>query len=140
MLEKEPKSFKISELCKLISSFNTSQNISSFKNPHIKIEPIIITQGPKSLKLLYSIMNLNTISLPTKREKNPPSHPATLTPFPPTTIHTIQDPNVHDLDTPETCKVFKAEELFLSCLGLVGFHEWVLQIQQVGISRAFQLG
>ncbi len=43
MLEKEPKSFKISELCKLISSFNTSQNISSFKNPHIKIGPIIIT-------------------------------------------------------------------------------------------------
>jgi hypothetical protein len=28
--------------------------------------PIIITQGPNSLKLLYSVMNLNTISLPTR--------------------------------------------------------------------------
>ncbi len=32
---------------------------SSFKNSYIKNRPII-TQGPKSLKLLYSIMNLNT--------------------------------------------------------------------------------
>ncbi len=31
----------------------------SFKNPHIKIDLL-----PKFLKLLYSIMNLNTISLP----------------------------------------------------------------------------
>ncbi len=40
------------------SSFNTSLNIifqkSSCKNRHM------ITQGPKSFKLLYSIMNLNT--------------------------------------------------------------------------------
>ncbi len=42
---------------------NTSQNIifqkSSYKNRSI-------TLGPKSLQLLNSIMNLNTISLPTK--------------------------------------------------------------------------
>ncbi len=37
--------------------------ISSFKNPHIKNIPII-TKKPKSLRLLYSIMNLNTTSLP----------------------------------------------------------------------------
>jgi hypothetical protein len=42
----------------LISSFNTSQNISSFKNPHIKIN----RPGPKSLKLLsiyiYNILGV----------------------------------------------------------------------------------
>jgi hypothetical protein len=32
------------------------------KNPHIKI--VVLPKRPKSLKLLYSIMNLNTISLP----------------------------------------------------------------------------
>ncbi len=37
--------------------------LPSFKNPHIKINPL--PRGPKSIKLLYSIMNLNTIiSLP----------------------------------------------------------------------------
>jgi hypothetical protein len=36
-----------------------------FKNPHIKIDP-------KSLKLLHSIMNLNTISLPTKTRPTKP--------------------------------------------------------------------
>jgi hypothetical protein len=35
--------------------------LSSFKNPHIKID--LLPKGPKSLKLLYSVMNLNTISL-----------------------------------------------------------------------------
>jgi hypothetical protein len=33
--------------------------VSSFKNPHIKIE--LLLRGQKFLKLLYSIMNLNTI-------------------------------------------------------------------------------
>jgi hypothetical protein len=46
----------------LISSFNTSQNIM-FQKSSYKNRPII-TYGPKSLKLLYSIINLNTISLP----------------------------------------------------------------------------
>jgi hypothetical protein len=41
--------------------------ISSFKNPHIKID-LSIHMGKKSLKLLYSIMNLNTISLPLGRQ------------------------------------------------------------------------
>jgi hypothetical protein len=44
-------------ISRYITNLNTSQNIilrkSSYKN-----RPI--TQGPKSLKLLYSIMNLNT--------------------------------------------------------------------------------
>jgi hypothetical protein len=31
-------------------------------NPHIKRD--LLPRGPKSLKLLYSVMNLNTISLP----------------------------------------------------------------------------
>ncbi len=47
---------------KLISSFNTSQNII-FQKSSYKNKPT--TQGPKSLKPLYSIMNLKTISLPT---------------------------------------------------------------------------
>jgi hypothetical protein len=74
--------------------FTTQAKRSSFKNPHIKIDLLprakiskanilyiepkhniiqkfsykkrLITWGPKSLKLLYSILNLNTISLPTK--------------------------------------------------------------------------
>ncbi len=49
-------------LLQLISSFNTSQNII-FQKHSYKNKPII-TQGPKSLKLLYSIMNLKTIFLP----------------------------------------------------------------------------
>ncbi len=35
-----------------------------FQKSSDKNRPIIITQGPKFLELLYSIMNLNTISLP----------------------------------------------------------------------------
>jgi hypothetical protein len=46
---------------KLISSFNTSQNII-FQKSSCKNRPIM--QGPKSLKLLYSIMIQNTISVP----------------------------------------------------------------------------
>jgi len=38
--------------------------ISCFKNPHIKRNILLLPRGPKSLMLLYSIMNLNTISLP----------------------------------------------------------------------------
>jgi len=45
------------------SQVSTQAKISSFKNPHIKID-LLLPRGPKSLKLLYSIMNLNTISLP----------------------------------------------------------------------------
>jgi hypothetical protein len=45
----------------LIPSFNISQNIifqkSSYKNR-------LTTWGPKIVKLLYSIMNINTLSLP----------------------------------------------------------------------------
>jgi hypothetical protein len=37
--------------------------ISSLKNPQIKID-LLLHRGQKSLKLLYSIVNLNTISLP----------------------------------------------------------------------------
>jgi hypothetical protein len=44
----------------LIPSFNTSQNIIFQKSLH-KNRPI--TWGPKFVKLLFSIMNLNTISL-----------------------------------------------------------------------------
>ncbi len=44
----------------LISSFNTSQNII-FQKSSYKNRPIIITKRPKSLKLLYFMMNLNTI-------------------------------------------------------------------------------
>jgi hypothetical protein len=36
----------------------------SKKNPHIKIDLLLLPRGPKSIKLLYSVMNLNTISLP----------------------------------------------------------------------------
>jgi hypothetical protein len=41
--------------------FQHKTKISSFKKSSHKNRPIIITSGPKSLKLLYSIMNLNTI-------------------------------------------------------------------------------
>jgi hypothetical protein len=44
------------------SSFNTSQNIIFQKSSYTN-RPIL-PRWPKSLKLLYSIMNLNTISLP----------------------------------------------------------------------------
>jgi hypothetical protein len=42
--------------------FQHKLKISSFRNPHIKLD--LLPRGPKSLKLLYSIMNLNTTSLP----------------------------------------------------------------------------
>ncbi len=46
--------------------FPTQTKILPFKKSSYKNRPIIIiiTQGQKSVKLLYSIMNLNTISLP----------------------------------------------------------------------------
>jgi hypothetical protein len=40
--------------------FQHKPKISSFKNPHIKIDLLLLPRGPKSIKLLYSIMNLNT--------------------------------------------------------------------------------
>jgi len=61
------KSFKETKLLQsvttlsLIPSFNTSQNIS-FQESLYKNRPI--TWGPKFIKLLYSIINLHTISLP----------------------------------------------------------------------------
>jgi len=48
-------------LGKVMPSFNTSQNII-FQKSSYKNRPI--TWRPKTIKLLYSIMNLNTISLP----------------------------------------------------------------------------
>jgi hypothetical protein len=42
--------------------FPTQAKIVSFKNPHIKIE--LLRRGPKSLKLLHSIMNMNRLSWP----------------------------------------------------------------------------
>jgi hypothetical protein len=44
--------------------FQIEAKISSFKNFSYKNRPIIINEGPKSLKLLDPRMNLNTISLP----------------------------------------------------------------------------
>jgi len=45
--------------------FQTQAEISSFKNPHIKTDLLLLSRGQaKPLKLLHSIMNLNTISLP----------------------------------------------------------------------------
>ncbi len=60
--------------------FQHKARISSFKNPHIKID-LSVTQRSKSVKLLYSIMNLNTISLPrqakaNKRKKTPTQNQA----------------------------------------------------------------
>ncbi len=46
----------------LISSFNTSQNTSSFQNRYLEID--ILRRGQNPFKLVYSVMNLNTISLP----------------------------------------------------------------------------
>ncbi len=45
--------------------FEHKPKVSSSKKSSHKIRPII-TQGPKYLKLLYFIVNLDTISLPTK--------------------------------------------------------------------------
>jgi hypothetical protein len=67
---KETKFLQDITILSLIPSFNTSQNII-FKKSLYKIKPI--THGPKFVKLLYFIMNLNTISspwqaMPTKNE------------------------------------------------------------------------
>jgi hypothetical protein len=58
---KETKFFQDITIVSLIPSFNTSQNIIFQKSLH-KNRPT--TWGPKFVKLLYFIMNLNTISLP----------------------------------------------------------------------------
>ncbi len=42
--------------------FQQKPKISSFKNPHIKID-LLLPKGPKSLKLRYSMRNLNTINI-----------------------------------------------------------------------------
>jgi hypothetical protein len=57
---KETKLLQDITTLSLIPSFNTSQNIISIKSSY-KNRPT--TWGPKFVKLLYSIMNLNTISL-----------------------------------------------------------------------------
>ncbi len=53
--------------------YNSLPNLKFQHKPKYHLSKILIqketrlfTQGPKSLKLLYSIVNLNTISLPTK--------------------------------------------------------------------------
>jgi hypothetical protein len=61
---KETKILQNTITLQLISSFNTSQNIT-FQKSSYKNRPI--TKEQKSIKLLYSIMNLNTISLPTNK-------------------------------------------------------------------------
>jgi hypothetical protein len=48
--------------------FQQKPKISSFKNPHIKIDLLLLLllllpRGPKSIKLLYSMRNLNTINI-----------------------------------------------------------------------------
>jgi hypothetical protein len=43
---------------------STQAKTSYFKNPHIKID--LLPRGANFLKLLHSIMNLNTVSLPAK--------------------------------------------------------------------------
>jgi len=60
--------------------FQHQAKISPFKNPHIKIDLLLLLLPRgllKSLKLLYSIMNLNTISLRAlvgnAKKKNPHS-------------------------------------------------------------------
>jgi hypothetical protein len=52
------------------SQVSTQAKISSFKNPHIKID-LLLPRGPKSLKLVYSIMNLkhNILALVGKANK-----------------------------------------------------------------------
>ncbi len=46
--------------------FRHKPKLSSFKNPDIKIDLLLLPQEQKSHKLLYSVMNLNTISFLTK--------------------------------------------------------------------------
>jgi hypothetical protein len=58
---KETKLLQDITTLSLIPSFNTSQNIIFQTSSH-KNKPT--TCGPKFVKLLYSIMNLNRISLP----------------------------------------------------------------------------
>ncbi len=48
--------------------FLTLAKMSSFKNPHIKID--LLCRGPKYIELLHSKMNLNTISLPWQGKAN----------------------------------------------------------------------
>jgi hypothetical protein len=65
-LKKKPKSFKILKLCKQSQVSTQAKILLFFKNAHIKKETyflLLLPRGPKSLKLLYSIMNLNTISV-----------------------------------------------------------------------------
>ncbi len=61
ILQKKPKSFKIYYNSITNLKFQPKPKVSSFKNPHIKIDllPKGKWKNPKSLKLLYSIMNLN---------------------------------------------------------------------------------
>jgi hypothetical protein len=58
---KETKLLQNITTLSLIPSFNTSHNII-FQKSSYKNKPT--TWGPKSIKLLYSIMNINTISSP----------------------------------------------------------------------------
>jgi hypothetical protein len=58
---KETKCLQNIRTLSIIPSFNTSQNII-FQKSLYKNRPTI--GGPKFVKLLYSIMNINTTSLP----------------------------------------------------------------------------
>jgi hypothetical protein len=62
---KETKILQDTITLQLISQVSTQAKISPFQNPHIKID--LLHRGQKFIKLLYSIMNLNTISLPTNK-------------------------------------------------------------------------
>jgi hypothetical protein len=62
---KETKILQDTITLQLISQVSTQAKISPFQNPQIKID--LLHRGQKSIKLLYSIMNLNTISLPTNK-------------------------------------------------------------------------
>jgi hypothetical protein len=65
---KETKIFQDIITLKIISSFNTSQNII-FQKSSYKID-LLLPRGPKSLNLLYSIMNLNTTSALDTKQRN----------------------------------------------------------------------
>jgi hypothetical protein len=69
MKPKKPSRYYYNSIITNLKFQFTSQNLLSIKSPRIKINRpiiiiIIITDGPKWLKLLYPITNLNTISSP----------------------------------------------------------------------------
>jgi hypothetical protein len=57
-------SLKETKILEDIITLYTQAKISCFKNPHIKID-LLLPRGQNPLRYVHSIMNLNTISLPT---------------------------------------------------------------------------